>query len=134
MELQAINTRGEGMKKEVIGKCPICGDELYATRLSCNSCNANIEGEFSLCKFCKLTQEEKQFIEVFIKSRGSIKEIEKEMGISYPTVKGKLDSLIKSLGYDAKEEVPSITKKEILEMLNNGEISSEEALKLLKSY
>ena len=122
------------MKKEVIGKCPMCGDELYATRLSCNTCKANIEGEFSLCKFCKLTQEEKQFIEVFIRSRGNIKEIEKELGISYPTVKGKLDSVIKSLGYEGKEEAPTTTKKEILEMLSSGEISSDEALKLLKNY
>lgn len=120
------------MKKEVIGKCPICGDELYATRLSCNTCNTNIEGEFSLCKFCKLTQEEKQFIEVFIKNRGSIKEIEKELGISYPTVKGKLDNVIKSLGYDTKEESKDINKREILEMLNNGEISLDQSLKLLK--
>lgn len=120
------------MSKEVIGTCPICGDVLYATRLSCNTCHTNLEGEFSLCKFCKLNPEEKQFIEVFIKNRGSIKEIEKELGISYPTVKGKLDNVIKSLGYDAKEEPNTINKKEILEMLNNGEISSEEALRLLK--
>ncbi len=122
------------MKKEVIGKCPICGDELYATRLSCTACDTNIEGEFSLCKFCKLTLEEKQFVEVFIKNRGSIKEIEKELGISYPTVKGKLDNVIKSLGYDTKEDTPSNSKKEILEMLNNGELSSEEAIKILKNY
>ncbi|NLC03537.1 MAG: DUF2089 domain-containing protein [Tissierellia bacterium] len=120
------------MKQEVIGKCPICGDELYATRLSCNTCNTNIEGEFSLCKFCKLTGEEKQFIEIFIKSRGSIKEIERELGISYPTVKGKLDSLIKSLGYDEKEQTSSISRKEILDMLNRGEITSEEAVKLIQ--
>lgn len=120
------------MKQEVIGKCPICGDELFATRLSCNTCNTNIEGEFSLCNFCKLTGEEKQFIEIFIKSRGSIKEIERELGISYPTVKGKLDSLIKSLGYDEKEQTSSISRKEILDMLNRGEITSEEAVKLIQ--
>lgn len=120
------------MKQEVIGKCPICGDELFATRLSCNTCNTNIEGEFSLCNFCKLTGEEKQFIEIFIKSRGSIKEIERELGISYPTVKGKLDSLIKSLGYDEKEQISSISRKEILDMLNRGEITSEEAVKLIQ--
>ncbi len=120
------------MKQEVIGKCPICGDELFATRLSCNTCNTNIEGEFSLCNFCKLTGEEKQFIEIFIKSRGNIKEIERELGISYPTVKGKLDSLIKSLGYDEKEQISSISRKEILDMLNRGEITSEEAVKLIQ--
>lgn len=122
------------MRKEVIGRCPICDDELYATRLTCSNCNTSIDGEFSLCKFCKLTQEEKDFIEIFIKSRGSIKEIERELGISYPTVKGKLDSVIKSLGYGPKDDVPSMSKKEVLEKLSNGEISSEEAVRLLNSY
>lgn len=120
------------MVREVIGKCPICGDELKVTKLSCNSCNTNIEGEFDLCKFCKLTYEQKDFIEVFIKSRGNIKEIEKELGISYPTVRGKLENVIKALGYNPKYTETEIDKKEILERLNIGEITPEEALKLLK--
>ncbi len=122
------------MRKEVIGKCPICGDELYVTKLTCNGCHANLDGEFSLCKFCKLTQEEKQFIEIFIKSRGNIKEIEKEMGISYPTVKNKLDGVIKSLGYETKDGTSVISKKDILDMLNKGDITTEEAIKLMKDY
>lgn len=120
------------MKREVIGKCPVCGDELKVTKLSCNSCSTTIEGEFNLCKFCKLTHEQKDFIEIFIKSRGNIKEIEKEMGISYPTVRGKLENVIEALGYNPKYNESEINKKEILERLNKGEISSEEALKLLK--
>ncbi|NMB27761.1 MAG: DUF2089 domain-containing protein [Tissierellia bacterium] len=87
------------MKKEVLGKCPICGEELEVTRLSCNHCHTNIEGDFSLCKFCKLSYEQKNFAEVFIKNRGNIKEIEKELGISYPTVRNKLEDLILALEY-----------------------------------
>ena len=120
------------MNPEVIGKCPVCGDELKVTKLSCNSCNTNIEGEFTLCKFCKLTHEQKDFIEVFIKSRGNIKEIEKELGISYPTVRGKLENVIEALGYNPKYNEAEVNKKEILERLNKGEITTEEALKLLK--
>lgn len=71
------------MKREVIGKCPVCNDELEVTKLHCNNCKTTIESRFDLCKFCKLNDEQKYFVEVFIKNRGNIKEIEKELNISY---------------------------------------------------
>ena len=120
------------MKREVLGKCPICDGELHVSKLSCDSCKTTIEGKFELCKFCKLTNEEKSFIEIFIKSRGNIKEIEKEMGISYPTVRNKLENVIEALGYSPKYTEPEVNKKEILEKLSSGEITSDEAIKLLQ--
>ena len=120
------------MKREVLGKCPICDDELHVSKLSCDNCKTNIEGKFDLCKFCKLTNEQKSFVEIFIKSRGNIKEIEKEMGISYPTVRSKLENVIESLGYSPKYTEPEVNKKEVLEKLSSGEITSDEAVKLLQ--
>lgn len=120
------------MNREVIGKCPVCGDDLEVTRLTCNYCGTSIEGNFTLCKFCKLTDEQKSFIEVFVKNRGNIKEIEKELGISYPTVRNKLENTIEALGYSPKYSTSTVNKKEVLEKLGNGEITSEEAIKLLK--
>ena len=120
------------MKKEVLGRCPVCGKELEVTSLSCNNCYTKIEGHFSICKFCKLTDEQKNFVEVFIKNRGNIKEIEKELGISYPTVRNKLEDVISALGYSPKYTEPKVDRKEILERLSKGEITSEEAIKLLK--
>lgn len=119
------------MKKKVIGKCPVCNHELDVTRLHCSYCDTTIEGKFDLCKFCKLNDEQKYFVEIFIKNRGNIKEIEKELGISYPTVRNKLENVIEALGYNAKY-TSAVNKKEILAKLNSGEISSEEAIKLLK--
>ncbi|HSH34898.1 DUF2089 domain-containing protein, partial [Schnuerera sp.] len=92
----------------------------------------SIEGNFSLCKFCKLSNEQKNFLEAFIRNRGNIKEIEKDLGISYPTVRNKLEDVIKTLGYKPQYNEPKIDKKEILRKLDEGEISSEEAIKLLK--
>lgn len=120
------------MNREVIGKCPVCGKEMEVTRLSCNYCNTTIEGTFTLCKFCRLGDEQKKFAEIFIKNRGNIKEIEKELGISYPTVRNKLEDVIQALGYSPKVTTVNIDKKAILEKLKNGEISPEEAVKLLK--
>lgn len=118
------------MKREVMGQCPICNGPVEITEISCNACKSTIRGHFKPCKFCTLSQENKAFAEIFIKNRGNIKEIEKELGVSYPTVKGKLDSLIAALGYKSQSTVPE-NRKEILERLYRGEITSEEALNLL---
>ena len=120
------------MNREVIGKCPVCDNNLSVTKLTCSDCNTSLEGDFNLCKFCRLSKEQKEFVEIFLKSRGNIKEIEKEMGISYPTVRGKLNQIIEDLGYESKESLEEIDRQSILEDLDRGNISSEEAIKLLK--
>lgn len=123
------------MAHELIGKCPVCNQELEVKKLSCRFCGTSIEGNFEICKFCKLDPEQKKFIEIFIKCRGNIKEVERELNISYPTVRSKLDQAINALGYDVGS-VPDDDKgqkrKEILDMLNAGELSSKDAIKLLK--
>lgn len=121
------------MSAEVLGRCPVCGENTEVTKISCSSCGINIEGHFELCKFCRLTSEQKQFIDIFIKCRGNIKEVEKELGISYPTVKNRLEDVAAALGYRNEQETRSNgKKKDILERLNSGEISVDEALNLLK--
>lgn len=132
------------MKKypTVITKCPICSEDLHVTRLSCHSCNTNIEGHFSFSKFNYLDAEKLYFIEVFVKNRGNIKAIEKELNISYPTVKKMLDEAVLSLGYkleDGEEETFEETNEEpknirsaVLAALEAGEISVEAALATIK--
>lgn len=119
------------MKKEVIGQCPVCDHEMHVSKLHCNNCHTSIEGKFTLSKFDKLNDEQKFFVEIFIKNRGNIKEIEKELGISYPTVRNKLENVIESLGYNSKPPT-KVDKREILNKLSSGEITAEEAVKLLK--
>ena len=118
------------MKREVPGSCPICDSEIKVTEIKCKKCEIVIQGEFDLCKFCRLNDQQKYFVEVFIKNRGNIKEIEKDLGISYPTVRNKLDDVISALGH--RVEKPSVNQKEILEKLSKGEISKDEALRLLR--
>lgn len=118
------------------GKCPICGHELLVSRLSCRQCGTNLEGEFSTCKFCQLPAEQAEFVEVFIKCRGNIKEVEKELGISYPTVRSRLEGVIQALGFHSERNEARDTSAEmrldILDSLEKGEISSQEALAQLK--
>lgn len=119
------------MGYKVLSKCPVCNSNLKVIKLKCNRCGTIIENEFELSKFAYLSNEQLEFAEVFLKCRGNIKDVEKEMGISYPTVRAKLDDVILALGYSISKK-PKATNKEVLDMLEKGEISPEEALKALK--
>jgi hypothetical protein len=119
------------MIKSVIGACPICESDLIVTKLKCVNCGTEISGEFQLSKFNYLSKEHLYFIEVFIKNKGSIKQIEKELGISYPTVKKNLDDVIRSLGYEVSEE-DKLKKEDIFKKLEKGEITALEAANLIK--
>lgn len=122
------------MKKKILGYCPICDEKLMVSQLKCNECNTKIEGEFSLSKFDYLTVEQQNFALVFLKNAGNIKAIEKELNISYPTVKKNLDEVIKGLGFDEVtiNYSEKLTRSDILKMLKNKEITFEEAEGMLK--
>lgn len=120
-------------------RCPVCDHEMRITKLTCTHCPTKIEGEFSSCKFCRLPAEQLDFVEAFIKCRGNIKEVEKELGISYPTVRSRLDSVIEALGYRVEKEKEKVNSQEesnrrqaILEALERGEISPQEAAQQMR--
>ncbi len=121
----------------VPGQCPVCDQELHVTRLQCGSCGTGIDGHFRLGRFARLSSDHLGFLEVFIKNRGIIKDVEAELGISYPTVRARLDEVIRALGFPAASEDglrPSQAREErrqILEALRGKEISADEAAKRL---
>lgn len=119
------------MAYPLISNCPVCSNQLTITKLHCTHCHTTVENEFSLSKFASLAQEQLHFIEIFLKCRGNIKEVEKELGVSYPTVRGKLDDIINSLGFTTAKKM-DIDKKKIVSMLEKGEITAEEAIQLIK--
>lgn len=120
--------------------CPVCQSHLVTTKLECPHCQTKVEGQFSTGRLARLTGEQLQFVETFLRARGSIKEVERELGISYPTVRGRLDAIVEVLG-DRPAPPPEVEappapkgegRKEILQRLNQGELTTEEALKLLR--
>lgn len=136
-----------GLKKTypVISTCPVCKKDLHVVKLHCHHCDTNVEGNFSLSKFNYLETEKLYFIEVFVKNRGNIKAIEKELNISYPTVKKLLDEVIIGLGYQITDDDEPIKEKEkeeprvikidrtkILDQVEKGILSVNEALDALK--
>lgn len=119
----------------VIGKCPVCGDTLSVARLHCRSCDSALEGQFSLGRFYQLTPEQLAFVETFIRCEGKLTRLQDDLGISYPTARSRLTEVIRALGYEvseAPEPVSDEERKTILQRLAEGEISSEQAVELLK--
>ena len=86
------------MAHDVISTCPVCQGELSITRLHCRNCGTALEGEFSVGRFGRLEREQLAFLESFLRSRGNLKEMERELGISYPTVRSRLEALLRALG------------------------------------
>ncbi|MDH4222617.1 MAG: DUF2089 domain-containing protein [candidate division Zixibacteria bacterium] len=115
----------------MLNLCPICKSELKITEFTCSKCQINIKGDFKAGDFSKLSEEDQIFIKVFLKSHGNIKEVEKELGISYPTVKNRLNLINSRLGIETKVGLSREERLEILDKLEQGEITLEQALSLL---
>ncbi len=109
--------------------CPVCGDRLALTRLSCRACGTELSGEFESCEFCALGAEDRQVLRVFLASRGNMKELERHLGVSYPTARARFDALLARMGL-APEKAPS-QRVELLEQLAKGEIDVEQAMQKL---
>jgi hypothetical protein len=86
------------MPRDAIATCPICAGELAVTRLHCGSCGTTIEGEFAVGRFARLPREQFGLLESFLRSRGNLKDLERELGVSYPTVRARIDQLLRLLG------------------------------------
>jgi hypothetical protein len=145
------------MARDVISTCPVCEGELLISRLHCRSCGTALEGEFGVGRFGRLSKEQMTLLESFLRSRGNLKEMERELGISYPTVRGRVDALVRALGLadgtaseedlvideadtSAGQEVEPPTTEEdaaaerrsILERLARREISADDAAAALR--
>jgi hypothetical protein len=122
-----MSDKGSDAKK-VISRCPFCGDELAISRLSCKGCNTQIDSLLPIPPYFRLPPDLQEFVLIFLRCRGSIRDVEKELGISYPTVCKRLDLVNQLLGHQSSP----LTRTQILEQLERGEITAAEAAQLLK--
>ena len=134
------------MSNEVIGTCPICANELAVTRLHCGSCGTTLDGDFSVGRFGRLSREQLALLESFIRSRGNLRDMERELGLSYPTVRNRVEALVRALGL-AEGEGATVTdeiehdtnkatlsdaeiserRREVLEQVASGQLSAIDA-------
>ncbi len=120
--------------RKILEHCPSCGGELEVTRLNCTACETVISGRYEPCRFCKLSPASLRFLEIFIKNRGNVKEMERELGISYWTIRSQLNTLIEELGFEVEPAATAevtVQRREILERVSRGELSAAEAAELL---
>lgn len=120
------------MAKTIVSRCPVCGEEMAVSRLSCGACETRIETELPIPPFFRLPEDLQQFVRIFLACRGNIREVEKELGISYPTVCKRLDLVNELLGNRRGDAPAPANRMEVLERLERGDISAKEAAQLLK--
>jgi hypothetical protein len=117
-------------------RCPLCGGEVTVTRIYCQDCDTTLEGRFAGGPFSQLTPEQLSFVETFVRCEGKITRMEIELGLSYPTIRNRLLEVIRALGYEPGTEEPGrlsdAERQKILEDLDQGRISAEEAMRLLQ--
>jgi hypothetical protein len=116
--------------KKLITRCPFCGDQLGITRLTCHGCNTQIDSQLEIPLFFRLPPDLQEFVLVFLRCQGKIRDVEKELGISYPTVCKRLDLVNELLGNTGNR--PPVNRTQVLEQLERGEITVQEATQLLK--
>src|SRR3954453_4961093 len=134
------------MQREVISDCPVCDSPLTVTRLHCNNCGTTIEGEFTVGRFSRLNREQYALLESFLRSRGNLRELERELGVSYPTVRNRVEALLRALDLAdgtpippdpprAEATAPAVdaeTRRAILERLARQGLTAEQAASALR--
>lgn len=138
------------MPHDVISTCPVCEHELSVTRLHCGECGTTLEGQFAVGRFGRLNRDQLALLESFLRSRGNLRDMERELGISYPTVRGRVEALVRALGLGgsagdagtpedladaAATRAGSVAseRRRVLERLSRHEIPAADAAALLRA-
>jgi hypothetical protein len=116
-------------------QCPVCGDELHLTRLGCGSCGSELSGRFASCPYCALREQDRQILRTFLVSRGNMRELARDLRVSYPTARQRFADLLARLGLedaaDESEGRNSVSREEVLRQLAAGELDLDEATAML---
>jgi len=112
---------------------PVSGGELFISELSSDDSGVSIRGRFEIPKYARLEPEQARFLETFLRCRGMLNSVERELNLSYPTVRARLDTLLEALDLSAapegngKRDKGNDKKRKVLEQLERGEITPDEA-------
>ncbi|MGA7192878.1 MAG: DUF2089 domain-containing protein [Anaerolineales bacterium] len=122
--------------KPSLNKCPACGDNLSVARYHCDTCDTVIEGRFENSAFPGLTAEQIEFVKTFVRCEGKINRMEGELNLSYPTIRNRLHETIRAMGFEpGKDDSPDVSEEKrhsVLEDLDAGKISADDAMRMLR--
>lgn len=118
-------------------QCPLTGGPVIVTRLYCPDSGLTIEGEFAITlPFGQLSPEQLRFVETFVRCEGKLNRMEEELKLSYPTIRARLHEVLRALGQEPRREetetISAAERKQVLQDLDSGKISFEEAMQLLQ--
>ena len=109
-------------------ECAGCGRPMAITRVECRDCGVVTEGEFDVAPLARLSERDQTFVHAFVRAHGSIVKMERILGVSYPTVKNRLNAITDRLDESYRDPAP---RSRVLEQLANGEITVDQALERL---
>lgn len=109
--------------------CPSCGGGMFAPAAVCSACGVEVQGDFTPCPVCALEAEDRKLFDLFLASRGNLKRVERSLGVSYPTVRARVETLLQKMGHHRDDPSDRLA---VLRRLRAGEISVAEAAKLLR--
>lgn len=119
--------------RKMIEACPSCNSSLTITEVTCDTCGTQVRSRYQPCPFCALDEEQQTFLLLFVRSRGNLKDLEKTLGVSYPTVRAKLDEVIDRLAAPAAPAAPpSGDRQAVLSLVQSGQLAVGDALALLR--
>ncbi len=118
--------------RKILEACPTCSGSLTITEVSCDTCGTQVRSRYQPGPFSALDEEQQTFLLLFVRSRGNLKELEKTLGVSYPTVRAKLDEVIDRLEAPAAPQ-PADDRKAVLAMVQSGQLAVGDALALLRT-
>ena len=132
--------------RKMIERCPACGDHMAVRRMECVACDTAVDGQFQPSSFDRLSPESLAFVELFVRRKGNLKEMERELAVPYRTVRHRLDDVVRELEASADHLPPPVHepalspsaeapakaggRQNVLERLEKGEITPEDAIKL----
>ena len=117
-------------------QCPVCGDELHVTRLGCGSCGSELAGRFAACPYCALRELDRKILRTFLVSRGNMRELARDLGVSYPTARQRFAELLARLGLEESTDgsegpTTDLDREDVLRRLAAGELDLDEATAML---
>jgi hypothetical protein len=121
-----------------IDSCPSCNGPVEIRELYCTECDIQIRGHFAPpepSSFARLNDEQEAFLRLFVLSRGNLSDVERSLGVSYPTVRAKLDDLIAAISEQQEETAPPeppLSRSEILERVSDGRLSADDGMAMLQ--